>query len=285
MSVHGVLVAHDGHSFGPLRTAERLAGRLGVELTVACAFHYAPAALTARAVPDPGNLRREERAEERLEQARALLAADVDVDVVPLPAVDVAEALRDEAVARDACLVVVGPDLRGAVASRVLQGASCPVVVAPSDALLVPDVPRTFGVAYDGSAPSRLALAAAAQLASLGGGVVRILTVADGLTVSRTIDDLARATAAVPTTAGVEVETRLLRGRPGRELRAACEDLDLLACGSRSRGRLLGAVLGSVSTELVDDPVCPVLVVPARARRRSATPLGLTTATWTRRSP
>jgi len=46
-------------------------------------------------------------------------------------------------------------------------------------------------------------------------------------------------------------------GRPADALAEAAPALDVLVCGSRGRGRLLGTLLGSVSSALVVDPTPP----------------------------
>ena len=59
------------------------------------------------------------------------------------------------------------------------------------------------------------------------------------------------------------VTHRLLDGDPGREiLRAAREgDHDLIVMGSRGRGRMTAALLGSVSRRVMHDAHVPVMVV------------------------
>jgi nucleotide-binding universal stress UspA family protein len=59
------------------------------------------------------------------------------------------------------------------------------------------------------------------------------------------------------------VTHRLLDGDPGREiLRAAREgDHDLIVMGSRGRGRMTAALLGSVSRRVMHDAQVPVMVV------------------------
>ena len=66
------------------------------------------------------------------------------------------------------------------------------------------------------------------------------------------------------------VATRALSGRPGPAIVAEAERwrADLLLVGSRGRGPLASAVLGSVASEIVDRSPCPVLV--ARASRVSS---------------
>jgi nucleotide-binding universal stress UspA family protein len=141
----------------------------------------------------------------------------------------------------------------------------------------LPDGPslRAIGVAYDGSPAARLALSAALRLAALGDARVEVLTAG-----SETDPECVRADAdavAARLSEAVDVRVRALDGRAGEALVEASEPLDLLLCGSHGRGRVLRAVLGSVSGRLVEAAHCPVLVVPPHVRRRADAPLGLTT--------
>ncbi|HYF24844.1 MAG TPA: universal stress protein [Baekduia sp.] len=263
-----VLAAYDGHALGPLRTGELLARLLDLPLVLVTAYAYEPASLSARALPPDINVRREERAEEIARGAARLLDPAVRADVRIVPAAGVAGALVDLATETDATVVVVGADLRGDTAGGVVRHAPCPVVVSPADALLVAPQPSLVGVAYDGSPASRFALTAAAHLAELAGAPLRILTVGD---------DFHDPAGAPPLPEGLTVERRVLHGDAGVELRRACEDLDLIACGSHARGRIATTLLGSVSSRLVDDAICPVLVVAPTIRRRADEPLRLST--------
>ncbi|MDQ3874840.1 MAG: universal stress protein [Actinomycetota bacterium] len=64
---------------------------------------------------------------------------------------------------------------------------------------------------------------------------------------------------------GTDVERRALAGQPPETLRevAQAEGADLLVLGSRRRGGLAAALLGSVSRELASTAPCPVVIVPA----------------------
>lgn len=70
---------------------------------------------------------------------------------------------------------------------------------------------------------------------------------------------LDEAQAAVP--AGVEVEPRLVETTPGDAIVAEAKGADLVVVGSRGRGTLSAALLGSVSHHAVQHAPCPVVVV------------------------
>ncbi|WP_090045712.1 universal stress protein [Lentzea fradiae] len=60
---------------------------------------------------------------------------------------------------------------------------------------------------------------------------------------------------------GVEVRRILVEGDARDVLAKASRDAELLVVGSRGHGRLLGAILGSVSSHCVHHAGCPVVVV------------------------
>ena len=61
----------------------------------------------------------------------------------------------------------------------------------------------------------------------------------------------------------MSVTTRLLDGDPARELLRAARDgdHDVLVMGSRGRGRMTAALLGSVSNRVMHDAEMPVIVI------------------------
>ena len=69
--------------------------------------------------------------------------------------------------------------------------------------------------------------------------------------------------------AGVDAESTILEGDPVDEILSAADNrrVDLIVMGSRSRGALAGAVLGSVSSAVVQHSNVPVLVAKERAAR------------------
>ncbi len=61
----------------------------------------------------------------------------------------------------------------------------------------------------------------------------------------------------------LSVTTRLLDGDPARELLRAARDgdHDVIVMGSRGRGRVTAALLGSVSNRVMHDADVPVIVI------------------------
>jgi nucleotide-binding universal stress UspA family protein len=65
---------------------------------------------------------------------------------------------------------------------------------------------------------------------------------------------------------GVPIERHVLPGHPADVLPRQARGADLLVVGTRGRGALACAVLGSVSTHCVGHAPCPVIVVPATGK-------------------
>lgn len=78
-------------------------------------------------------------------------------------------------------------------------------------------------------------------------------------------ETLDRTTAALET--GAAIEPLMIEGDPGSTLCHVADerDADVLIIGSRGRGAVKRALLGSVSTYVVNNAPCPVVVVPASA--------------------
>jgi nucleotide-binding universal stress UspA family protein len=168
----------------------------------------------------------------------------------------------------------VGRTLIGSVAEGVLHGAPCAVAVAPRGYAQSDHGPISLiGVAYDGTAEAKAALRRARLLAEATGAGARVLTVVAppvalpgvaGYTPVEPPDPdavLAQGVKALGTE--VAAEGRKLRGPPASTLASACEDgIDLLLAGSRGYGPVLRVLLGSVSSRLIAEAPCPVMVVP-----------------------
>jgi nucleotide-binding universal stress UspA family protein len=143
-------------------------------------------------------------------------------------------------------------------------------------------------IAYDGSEGSREALAAGVETARATGAVATLVYVrhtplpivgdpfyerslSKELRRGRDVLAEARVFAA---DAGVVAETELLEGDPAEQILdlARLRGADLVVVGSRGRGAVAEALLGSVSHAIVHGADRPVLVARRRARheRRAA---------------
>lgn len=115
----------------------------------------------------------------------------------------------------------------------------------------------------DGSEMSLRALAAALELVvPLSARLVLVHVAADEA--GRRQGELVLAEAAVASQLGTGVDRVVVVGSPARELARLAEEWEasLLVVGSRGRGRIATAVLGSVALGLLESAPCPVVVVP-----------------------
>jgi nucleotide-binding universal stress UspA family protein len=170
----------------------------------------------------------------------------------------------------------------GSVSEQVVHHSPCPVAVVPPLA----GEPRLhqIGVAVDGTPASRAALDFALELAQRAGErspVFHLLYVAPSEHVPQPgtsaavparvfarqrLDELA-----VELAAHGEVEVHEQMGEPAKELVRMSEGLDVLVTGSRNQGAIKRLLLGSVSTHVVRNATCPVIVVPAATGRGAFT--------------
>jgi len=266
---HSIICGVDGSqaSRSAAQVAARLARTLDLRLVLARAtddrpsFPYGDARLSElqrrRAIQDAGQL------VEGI--VAALPRAAPETRLVSGEPVETLTAMcRDEA----ADLLIVGSRgrgplaaaLLGSVSARLASSAECPVVVVPS-----PEAAERFlerepsggrivcGV--DGSTESGRALHVAARLAERMGHALLPVYV-DGLGTPEN--------APAGDDAGLQVDV----GDPvdGLSRRALGDDGTLIVVGSRGRGALRAAVLGSVSGALAATAPLPVLVVPPTAR-------------------
>jgi nucleotide-binding universal stress UspA family protein len=134
---------------------------------------------------------------------------------------------------------------------------------------------KSILVAWDGSEHAKRALAEAVDLARTQEARLTLLTVAAPLhawpgyvppvteadLISAAEGTLAEGEALVPH--GIPVSGRTAAGDPGAELlkRARAADHDLIVMGSRGRGAVRSAVLGSVSHFVLNHTAVPVLII------------------------
>ena len=141
-------------------------------------------------------------------------------------------------------------------------------------------------VATDGSKNSRDALDEAVELAAAAGAKLTVVYVRHAplpmlgepvyqrslSAALRHANETVAIAAGVAHTAGVEAEAEVLDGEPAKRILelARLRDVDLIVVGSRGLGALAGALLGSVSRDVLHHADRPVLVATRRAARRRA---------------
>ena len=283
-----LVVAHDGtdRPTGAALLAQAVAGFLGAPLIVASACSAWPASPLHGAAFDRLT---PEDAGAALARARAALGTFPGTEYRAVSGVTAASALTSLARSESAALLAVGTSHHavvagvapGSVSEQVLHEAPCPVAVVPPETGR-PAIAR-LAVACDGSSAAAEALAFARTLAEALGSPVRsidlvvveddephrILDVRDpGLFVkgpSAASEWVARE-ARVP--AG-SAEVRIVRrpGDPATVLAGMSYEYDVLLMGSRNHGPLRRVLLGSVSTRLVREARCPIVVCPRRPQR------------------
>lgn len=192
--------------------------------------------------------------------------------------------------------------LLGSVSRRVASQACCPVIILSPEAVEAwsdPDETRAVRpivCGIDGSEESHLAARWAASLPADRGASLLLAHCGDSpqtppatpsgapppvdFTALLQSDRrarlriLRRASESLPE--HVKREVVLLGGRPGSALRdlARGRDAQLIAVGSRGRGVIRSALLGSTSATLAESAPCPTLICPQSAVHRSALGLG-----------
>jgi nucleotide-binding universal stress UspA family protein len=190
--------------------------------------------------------------------------------------------LNDIAETKAIDLVIVGSPHRGSlgrtflgsVAEGLLHGASVAVVAAPRGYRdRVHDGFDRIVVGYDGSAEANVALQRGAAVAAREDLPLHVISVIvppvlapapfAGTVPSRTPvaeEVVVRGVRAVDPE--IEAHGKTLWGAAARELADYCGPDDLLMVGSRGYGPLARTLLGSVSSQLIHEAPCPVLVVP-----------------------
>jgi nucleotide-binding universal stress UspA family protein len=219
-------------------------------------------------------------------QLAALLDAPLEHLIVP--GHHPAGVLRKTAAHDHAAMIVLGPThhhllstLRG-TARHVVDGAGCPVAVAPAGyAASAPGRLTRFGAGFEPTADASRALDFAYELAGWADGSVVAVGVALPLA-PFAIDDvrdpapyleeeretvrggLLRELAHRPSMIVARADARI--GDPAAELADVSRDLDLLVCGSHGRGPLRAVLLGSVTERLLRIAACPIVIVPRAPR-------------------
>ena len=169
--------------------------------------------------------------------------------------------------------------LLGSVSVQITAHAQCPVVIIREEPIT--DA-RNIVVGIDGSPASQAALAFAFDQASTHGWNLvalhawdipsyDLLVFSDSsypVALSRNIEDEIRLTAVAlggftEKYPDVKVETRIIRGNTAEALVAAAVDASMLVVGTRGHGRIVGAIVGSISRSVMHESAVPIAVVPA----------------------
>jgi nucleotide-binding universal stress UspA family protein len=287
MSQAKIVVGYDEgeQSRDALALAELLGDALGAKLVLAHVYPFDPRLRTLSYAEEREAARK--AAVDLLCDAPLERFRDQQVQRAAVPASSPAHGLDQLARDRDAELIVLGSVHRapmqrvfpGSVALKLLHGGPCPVAVAPRGYASEPHELRSVVAAFDGNEEGRHAVLEAGRIAAAAGAQLLLVAVVDtfgamyiGLERNTVLDVVERELrervnhllGELP--AEARCEARLIRGPVTRTLLAEIEKgVDLLVMGSRGYGPLGSVLLGSVSSDLVRQAPCPVLVIPRRA--------------------
>jgi nucleotide-binding universal stress UspA family protein len=172
----------------------------------------------------------------------------------------------------------------GSVAEAVMHAVPKPLLVLghrpPHDDTIPAGPYRTILVPLDGSPAAEVALRQAQLLAAPTNAILVLVTVApapnDALTelswavatappIDRGYEDYMTRVAQRVESAGTKVQTRITRGRRAATIRqcATQAGANLIVMVTHRRAGLERFVYGSVSIQVVQGAVCPVLLIPA----------------------
>jgi nucleotide-binding universal stress UspA family protein len=211
----------------------------------------------------------------------------IDATLRPVAAATPGRGLHMVAEDENADLLVLGSSRRGLLGRvllgddtrEALNGAPCPVMIAPAGYARDARPIGRIGVGYNGSPESEHALAFARGLASELGAQLSALEAVEIPTYAFTaaavpfsvdfIDDMVdsalRRVSALP-----GVEPHASYGRPAEELAHFSASLDLLVVGSRGYGPLGRLVHGSTTSILIGTACCPLLVLTRGATKSAS---------------
>jgi nucleotide-binding universal stress UspA family protein len=222
--------------------------------------------------------------------ARIRSEAGIDAAVLSVGALSVGRGLHRTVAHQGADLLVLGSH-RQSLFGRVtlsnhlrdaLNGAPCPVAVAPSGYAQRAGALGSIGVGYDFSPESDHALTTARRLASESGAKLLVFQAvglvyndrANRETVERAVDDAVKRLAAL----GDDVEPHAAFGDTAEELALFGASVDLLVVGSRGYGPVGRLIHGSTSQRLANIARGALLVL-TRATADSEEPSEVDAAT------
>jgi nucleotide-binding universal stress UspA family protein len=265
--------------------AKALAERLDAELTLAGVVPPPVGGSLMPALPANAFTNLVEQARAGIEEAAAEAGADsriVQSSSAARGLEELTETLEGDLLVLGCAKADEGRVRAGHKARSLMQGSPCSIALAPIGFRHAEPGFSRIGVAIDGSPESGHALESALAVA-VPDGEIQLITVATDFAetwgfwgATYALSELGEASresaeqildsAAETVPEGVRATRVMAEGLAPEELRRiAAEGLDLLCLGSRGYGPLRRVLLGSVSSELLHDVGCPVLVVPRGA--------------------
>lgn len=275
-----MIVAFDGTdtALDGLVLSTGLAKALGSSVTVVYVYDEELSASSREAARELA-----EHADAVLAGAREHLSQAPAVSFCALAASSPARGLHELARSKQAELIVLGsrrlgPRTKtalGAISEDVLRAAPCAVAVAPrgyhSQGGLVP---QRIGVGWIPTEEGERMLEMCCRIARATGGSVEVVTTTSAIGTLPSLEDRARsAVAGVAKALGGKVEITVSAGvgKAAEELIARSRDMDLIVLGSRGYGPPRTMLFGSVSSRVVPEAQCPVMILAAGPRIHSGT--------------
>jgi nucleotide-binding universal stress UspA family protein len=265
-----------------LALGRQLCDRLGAKLVVAGVVPAPTGGSLIPALPADAFTNLVEQAKVGLEKAAAQCGATTEI----IQSSSAARGLEELTEKLDGDLLVLGCTRTDAGKARaghkarvLMQGSRCAVALAPVGYRDHSHGLSVIGAAVDGSPESIRALNAAVEVAGPSGSV-RVISVATDFAeawgfwgASYALAELGDASrkaarrfldeAIGSLTESVRAEPVMPEGPAAEELRRqSANGLDMLCVGSRGYGPLRRVLLGSVTSELMREVDCPVMVLP-----------------------
>lgn len=278
-----IVAGFDGSDGGrdAVAMASEMAERFGAELILASVVPEPYARTVIPALPSDALVWMSDEARKSAEAVASEVGAEVEIRSSLSPARGLSQVVEEV----EADLLVIGSTggtpgrVRGGhIARGLMSGGPCTVAIAP---LGWRDGSRRLdriGVAIAGSPESEEALRLGIGLSE--GGALRAIAVATPLDSAlgklvmlgpKELDEISREVAkghldeamALMPDESLVPERRIPEGLAGDELRRETEEgLDLLLLGSRSYGPVRRVLLGSVTSDLIGDAGCALMVSP-----------------------
>lgn len=182
-------------------------------------------------------------------------------------------------------LGAIGGLLLGDVSRATIEGAPCPVAIAPRGFGKAVRRIGSIGVGFNGSPESREALALASELANghslplqVVSSIASILPLSPFLPSSAETAEIEadhcalveHELQALIKQLDTSVSTEIVRTSAEHALADLSKDVDLLVVGSRGWGRIKRAALGSATDRLINRARSPLIVVPRPATDRAS---------------